>query len=667
MEDPASPTPRKPDGEALRKEGGKWMDRIRAAEKREEDWSKDAEAAEKAYAQDSKSKASGPVYDFNILHSNVETIVPAIYNSTPVPDIRRRFNDPDPEAKSYGDMISRAIGVQIDDNRLDVEIEAGAQDAFCAGRDIVRLRFWAEDQKPERITTEAVSWKDFRWGKAKRWEDVPWVAFRHVVDREELERRGEGDIYAAQVAPQGDKPILEDDDEYSIWEIWCKRERKVKFVREDDGRILSVEDDPLGLTGFYPMPAVVQPITLTGSLIPVCPFTIYRKLADELDTITKRINKIMAGLKVRGLFAGTANSDIKFLSEAGDNEIVISDNLEQWGQVGGLDKAITWWPIEKAVAVLGQLYKQREAVKASIYEITGISDIVRGASNPNETLGAQEIKTQWGALRIQKMQRMIERQVRDIFVIMAELISSKFSHQTLQTMTGIEISEGMAALMQQPILAAYRVNVESDSTVRGDVARNSKQMAEFLQGTATFFSTMAPILAQAPQAAQSIIEIYSAFARNFKLGRQAEDALDALVETAKQVAQQPAPQEDTGQADAAVKAKQVEGQLMIEKDRLEFDRQKHTDEMDLRRKEAGAKALAEGIAPGPDGAPSLGIIALLESIEKMTTAVATMAQASAAPRTINLVKDQMGRPVGAQSVIAPSPPQAPMPLQPAMN
>lgn len=77
-------------GAQLLEKGNKWLQRISSAETREDDWRKDAEAAEKTYACDPKAK-NGKLYDFNILHSNVETIVPAIYNSTPVPDVRPRF------------------------------------------------------------------------------------------------------------------------------------------------------------------------------------------------------------------------------------------------------------------------------------------------------------------------------------------------------------------------------------------------------------------------------------------------------------------------------------------------------------------------------------------------------------------------------------------------
>ena len=83
--------------EDLQKLGAKWMERIGAAKTREEDWIKDAEKAETAYlcGAGQKDVRLSDVPDFNILHSNVETIVPAIYNSTAIPEIRPRFDQGD--------------------------------------------------------------------------------------------------------------------------------------------------------------------------------------------------------------------------------------------------------------------------------------------------------------------------------------------------------------------------------------------------------------------------------------------------------------------------------------------------------------------------------------------------------------------------------------------
>jgi len=145
--------------QGLQQIGSKWLDRIAAAEKREDRWIKDAEVAEKAYLCDT---SSNDMPEFNILHSNVETIVPSIYNSTPVPDIRPRHNNKDGAAKLAGEVLERAIATQIDDNRLDAEIERSAQDAFMAGRGVVRIRFDADETaggvENERLVVEAVPW-----------------------------------------------------------------------------------------------------------------------------------------------------------------------------------------------------------------------------------------------------------------------------------------------------------------------------------------------------------------------------------------------------------------------------------------------------------------------------------------------------------------------------
>jgi hypothetical protein len=621
-------TPKPHDGVALQKEGSSWMEKIQAAENREHEWRKDAEAAEKAYAGDTKA-TNGKLYDFNILHSNVETIVPAIYNSTPIPDVRRRWTEaesqppqppqvqegqqPDPraviafqqamqqyqakaqfdkDAKDYGYMVERAITVQIDDNKLDTEIEREAQDAFLAGRGIIRVKLQAEfngDQPAnESLSFEAVSWRNFRMGPAKRWEDVPWEAFRHSLPRETLEKHTNKEMLNSQVVA-ADK-LDDNEDDIVFWEIWDKDAKKVKFVREHDCKMLNIVDDPLGLKGFYPNPEPVQPIVLTGKMTPVCPFSIYRKLADELDLITQRINKIMKGLKVRGLVIGDA-SKLMELADADDNQIITVTDIESLAQTGGLDKAITWWPVEQAIKVLSELYKQRESVKQSIYEITGISDIVRGASSAQETATAQQIKTQWGSLRIQKMQRLIERQVRDVFCLMAELITSKFSEQTLQQMTAVQITDGIRALMQQPVLASYRVDVESDSTVRADLTRQKQDMTEFLTGTANYFGTMGPLLASAPEAAEPVAEIYASMARVFKLGREAEDALETLKNIAKKSASKPRPNPEAEKAKAEMAMKQQDAQMKAQAAELEL--QLKTKEFELKQADGQAKIQIE--------------------------------------------------------------------------
>lgn len=604
--------------EDLQNLGAKWMERIGAAKTREEDWIKDAEKAETAYlcGAGQKDVRLSDVPDFNILHSNVETIVPAIYNSTAIPEIRPRFDQGDGVAKNVAELLERAIMIQADDNRLDREIEAGAQDAFVAGRDIVTVVFDADVTdgvvSGERVIFENVSWKDYREGPATRWADVPWVAYRRHITIDDMEKLQ--DPVLADLQATADSEV-EGAVDAAVWQIWCKETRKVYIVADGSNKVLKIADDPLGLKGFFPQPEPVQPVTGTGSRLPVCPYTVYKSLADELDEITRRIAAIVAGLKVKGLFSGDA-SVMEELAQADDNTLVPVQNLENLAATGGLEKAVMWWPIQQAIAVLKELFVQREQTKAAIYEVTGISDIIRGQSNAAETATAQNIKTQWGSIRIKKMQRLIERQVRDLYVITAEIIGRHFTAQTLTRMTGIQIGEEEAALLSDPT-AHYRINIESDSTIRADASRNRQEMTEFLSGSAQYFSTMAPIVQAAPMAAGELIEIYGAFARQFNLGKSAEDALDRLVKVAKQAAENPPPnpEAEAQKAEAEAKAKETAIKAQSEADKNDLERQKLQLEIQIKAAELRLKQQELQLKEGVETVKAAGALASFEQQE----------------------------------------------------
>ena len=675
-------------GEALRKQGAAWLDRIKAATKAEKEWMDDAEKATKAYTGETKGQEGvsaqlGKTYDFNILFSNVETIVPAVINSPPAPDIRRRFADDDPAAKDVSELLERAIRIQIDDSKLQVEMEAEAQDIFLAGRGVIRLRFKsdfvkdAKDEIPEdgasrvpeegdeaepavrntdgptgdygggigtggsnqpaaerlaneRITFEAVSWRDYRHGPAKRWDERPWEAFRFCIAREDEAEAFDPDLIQSQLDENEYKTRSGATDELTGWEIWCKKTRKVHFV-DEDGVMLKTVDDPLELTQFFSTATPAQAIEVTGRLKPVNPFSIYANLADELDLTTKRINLITDEMRVKGWYSGDAG-DIANMLNAKDVEFVPIKDAEIWAQNGGLANAVAWWPIEKFVVVLKELYAAREQTKQAIYEITGISDIVRGASKADETLGAQQIKTQWGSLRIQKMQRMLERTARDLFVIMAEIIPAKFSFETLQKMTGIqlipteqdmtpvipqqvpqvpegappEVQQQAQAAMQQaqeaekarqeklakmqaiqqllnePLAMMYRIDVESDSTVKADLSRQKAESAEFLTGAASYFQAVGPLVQEGAMPMDAAVEIFAANARLFNLGKSVEDTLDKMITDAKAKAGQPAPPNPEQQkAEAEAKAREQEAQQKA------ADRQA---DMQAKQQDAEAKA-----------------------------------------------------------------------------
>jgi hypothetical protein len=683
--------------EKLKKSGTKWKDRIEQASKRENEWLKDAAKAEAIYLSEVKDGA--PKQYFNILHSNVETIVPATYNSTPAPDIRRRFGDEDPISKTVADILERSIKMQIDDGALDGEMEGVAQSAFSGGRGVIRLRLYTEeeqeqesedeiddaveetaqaddgdgedDEQPEapepkvgrqEICFEAFSFKDVRFGPAKRWKDVPWMAYRHSIPGETIAKWEQDEAVKAQItATATEDGSGEDKGDTAVWEVWDKSTRKVMFIKDTDGLVYKVIDDPLKLSGFFPSPRPVQPLEVVGRFTPLSPFKVYEELANELEVITKRIQKIVAGIKVRGgAAAGETLKEIAKIAQLDDNEIGEIRGVEALAQQGGLDKAITWWPIEKAVEALRALAEHRESTKAQIYEVTGISDIVRGASNAQETARAQEIKTQWGSLRIQKMQRLLERCVRDIFVMCAELISTKFTDENIQAMTGIQLTPEINAVLRDRVTQFYRVDVESESTIKADLSRTRGEMTQFMQGATAFISSIGPMVQEGAIPANVAIELFSAFSRTFKLGKAAEDVLSQLATQTQQQAQQPPPQKPDPVAqkmkqEDALHQQQLAFNDAEHKQKLSQDAQTHAQEM--LKKGAVSDPSQGGQFVDKHDANAAAIMKALQFI----------AQAVMAPKKVDLIRDpQTGRASGAVQTPMMQPPQAPppQPIQP---
>lgn len=234
-----------------------------------------------------------------------------------------------------------------------------------------------------------------------------------------------------------------------------------------------------------------------------------------------------------------------------------------------------------------ELYVQREQIKQTIYEVTGLSDVLRGATDPRETLGAQQLKAQSGSQRLSQRQNKVAKFCRDLIRIKAEIICRHFTSENLSLMTGIQVTPEIEQILRNEMLRSYRIDIETDSTIRADVARSQEQMSNFLQGTAQYASAMAPVLQLAPGATAPIVEIYAAFARQFKLGKSAEDALEKLSQAAAQPQpEKPDPEQQKMQAQMQMEQSKMQMQQASEQAKAQRETEKQQADLQF----MGAKA-----------------------------------------------------------------------------
>lgn len=624
-----------------------WLAQIELALSAEKTWRKEAETAREVY----RAEGQGETRKFNILFSNVQTSVPALYNSTPTPDVRTRYNDEEERSRVTGQAIERVLSYSVDTYNFDGTIKSCVQDRELAGRGSARVRYIPYEYQGkiyQEVNCEHVPWKHRVQGPCTRYEDMPWVAYEHFLTRDQLTKlspeygdrlnldfalAGSTDSVKADAAPNVFKRAR-------VWEIWDKPTRKVIWIAPSHSDApIREDDDPLGLIQFFPEPEPLYAIRTSDSMVPVCPYRIIKPLADELEEITIRIQALVRVCKWRGV-RHPAIPSFELLEDADDGELIAPvDGSEMLGMVQGKGLADFIWfmPIKEVIDVLTQLYVQREQIKQTIFEVSGLADIMRGQSDPNETLGAQELKANFGTMRLQEAQKDVQRFCRDLFRIKAEIACNMFDSQNLAMMTGLnlpsrqDVMQAQAQLRQlqqqaqlppqqnallghnggppmQPqepppelvemagktawedvleilksgIQRTYRVDVETDSTIRGDSRQAQQQVGGFLDGSAKFMQAMGPAVQAGMMKPDIAIDLYASFARMFKLGKQAEDALSRWSADAQKQAKNPEPPPPSPEE---IKAKTEQDKAKMQ---MGMAQEKH--KLDMTKLQAGIQA-----------------------------------------------------------------------------
>jgi len=118
---------------------------------------------------------------------------------------------------------------------------------------------------------------------------------------------------------------------------------------------------------------------------------------------------------------------------------VIMVPISNWAAFGGSKETIIWMPIDMIAATVTQLVAIRKQVIDDVYQITGLSDIMRGATDARETLGAQQLKTQYGSTRIRDKQQELVRIAKDLVGISSEIITEVFDETTMIEMSQTQI------------------------------------------------------------------------------------------------------------------------------------------------------------------------------------------------------------------------------------
>jgi hypothetical protein len=606
-----------------------WQLQLALAEREVKDWHDYGAKIQSRYRADKdslgKSKRAGK--RFAILYSNTETLKSALYARTPKPDVRRRYGDRNPVARTAAEIIERTLGYCADNTGHDRAYRAGVHDVCLPGRGVVWLVYEAKtaqvpaidpmtqqpavgmDGKPvleeqiadQKVTEEHVFWQDFLWEPGRAWRDVQWVARRHKMSRDDLRDNGfenPEDVPLNWSPDVTDKTARDTPDALKraeVWEIWCKRTTTRYWVVKGHTKALRIDPDPYELEDFWPLAEPLSAVLGTDSYVPTPYFAEYEDQADDLDEMTARISNLIKALKRRGIYDSSIQ-ELKRLATAGDNVFIGVDgakfNLATKG--GTLSNVFAVEDPKPIADVLVGLYEQRDRLVAAIYEVSGISDIIRGSSNPNETATAQNIKAQFGSMRLRDSQREVQRWVRDSYRIKAELICTNFTPERLAEICGMDANDPTfqeaVQVLKSDQRRGYQIDIETDSTVFEDAEAEKNARVEVLGAMGQFAQQWMPVVQLGgPPMLKLVGEMMSHGVRGMKAGRSLEDTIDEAFEAmgqqmAQQAQQPPPPDPAVVKVEAEMKRDEQAHQLDMQGKQMDMEAQQMGLQMDMQAK-----------------------------------------------------------------------------------
>jgi len=460
-----------------------WINLLTESEKAFETWNDTCDRVEKQYASLEKlgKNGDGRSREYQMFWANCEVMKPSIYARSPVPVVVPKFHDQRPVYQQASELAERCTVVAFDLARINDLMTQVRNDIALIGRGVAWCRYESgrgkSYYKHEKVCIDFKHRRDFLHSVSRTWEEVSWVAAASYLTRSEARERfykHSGDAYQnAEYKVDKDKKEIGGADareRAQFWEIWHKGEERVLWVAKGCEEILDEDDPHLDLLHFFPCPKPAYGTVQPGSLVPVPDMAQYRDQLDEVNLLTDRIHALSDALEAKGFYpSGGAEIGEAIQAAVAHNtpgRMLIP--ISNWAAFGGTKDVIIWLPIEAIASTIQACVALRKEIISDIYQIMGLSDIMRGSTNPNETLGAQQLKSEYGSTRIRDKQQELVRLARDLVEITLEIITEKFDDKTIVEMSQTELPTKKMA--EQEINSIYQ-----------DLEQKKQQMQMMLQ------------------------------------------------------------------------------------------------------------------------------------------------------------------------------------------
>lgn len=637
---------------------------------------------------------------FALLWANTETLKPAVYTKTPTVLCSRRYRDRDPVARTAAEIMERATNTTFELYGVDEVFKMVRDDRLLPGRGTAWVRYEAvidqieetvsvfdaaagieveqttmrEKLRSEKACVDYVHWQDFGHNVARIWNDV-WLVWRCVYKTQEEVAERFGAKVSSQLSYSAKAPVgdyantngkeLEGEHYVKIYELWDRNRNLTSWLAEGTDYFLESGEPPINFSNFFPCPEPCYATKTSKALIPKPDYCYYRDQAKEINDLTDKIGRLTEWLIVKGFIPGgpstVADPLEEVLRDKGNRELFVQvDSFTEWSEKGGSAKLIDWLPIQNVVQTLQAAIQARAQLIQDVFQITGIADVLRGQSDPNETYGAVELRAQTGSRRLRNTKDDIARFCRDVARLTAEVIAEHFSPQSIAEITGyryqpplpaplpmlppnmanvamfpgaqppmalpmgmghnggpslyddepgLTFDDRVVELLRNDKMRGFRVDIETDSTLQADENAERRSRTEFVEAAGTYLERAVKTIQLAPTLAKTAGELLMFAARSHRAGRNLEETLErdftAYVRQLEQQRNAPQPEDPVitvakTQVAGEIEKNRVNAQLKAQQlstdAQLELRQQNIDAALEIRQQEISATAKARDAA-----------------------------------------------------------------------
>lgn len=475
-----------------------WGMEVQNAIRREEKYFiKEAEQSIRVY--NSRDSFEGLERRVNIWKYCVNTLLPALYSSTPRAEVNLRKYAGSDDLDLAAVLLERATQYSMDlDFNFDFVGLSAALSVLLTGRSVLWAEYCCEfgeakkikltpgegglylpdgklyDGDPaeveedgkefsynldtiesEKAVLKFVRYDNYINSDAQNEEEVEWRAKRGFLDRDEAEELG-FDVkrlkFDSYPESHRDSKINREDrnpqnGKADIWELWDEVNGKRVFIQaRGKASVVETEPVPIKFPGFYPCSVLAQCVD-PNSTIPVSDFSSAKDQILEVERLAERKHGMIQACRANGIY-DPALGDIMQDMFKGDLQMRPVKQWQRTRAAGGLSGGTEYLNIEPYIKGLQIASTELEAAKQSLYETLKISELMRGTSNPTKTATANRFENQWSSMGLVVRQNQFANHMGEGIEKLGTVVATCLSPETILTRGSAQ--QLFEPLVQQP-------------------------------------------------------------------------------------------------------------------------------------------------------------------------------------------------------------------------